>query len=78
MHHLVAAGAQLRPYSTEILDACLAASNEVYAELDASNPEFKALWDSVKAFRADHYTYQQVAEYNYDTYMMQKLNAGTL
>ncbi|TNC52778.1 twin-arginine translocation signal domain-containing protein [Rubellimicrobium rubrum] len=78
IRNLVAAGAQLRPYSAEILDACLQTSNEVYAELDASNPEFKKLWDSIKAFRDLHYTYQQVAEYNYDTYMMQKLNAGQL
>ncbi|TNC73384.1 TRAP transporter substrate-binding protein [Rubellimicrobium roseum] len=78
IRNLVAGGAQLRPYSTEILDACLQTSNEVYAELDGSNPDFKAMWDSIKAFRDLHYTYQQVAEYNYDTYMMQKLNAQQL
>jgi TRAP-type mannitol/chloroaromatic compound transport system substrate-binding protein len=76
--NLVAAGAQLRPYSPEILEAVFNASNEVYAELDASNPEFKALWDSIKAFRSEWYTWSQVAEYNYDTFMMLKQNAGAL
>ena len=76
--NLVAAGAQLRPFSPEILEACFNAANEVYAELDASNPEFKALWDSVKAFRGEWYTWSQVAEYNYDTFMMLKQNAGQL
>jgi TRAP-type mannitol/chloroaromatic compound transport system substrate-binding protein len=78
IRNLVAAGAQLRPYSPELLEAFFTTSNEVYAELDASNPEFKALWDSIKAFRNLHYTYQQVAEYNYDTFMMTKANAGQL
>ncbi len=75
---LVAAGAQLRPFSPEILEACFTAANEVYTELDASNPEFKALWDSIRAFRSEWYTWAQVAEYNYDTFMMLKQNAGAL
>jgi TRAP-type mannitol/chloroaromatic compound transport system substrate-binding protein len=76
--NLVAAGAQLRPFSPEILEACFNASNEVYAELDGTNPEFKVLWDSIKAFRSEWYTWAQVAEYNYDTFMMLKQNAGAL
>ncbi len=75
---LVAAGAQLRPFSPEIMDASFNATNEVYAELDASNPEFKRLWDSIKAFRSQYYAWSQVAEYNYDTFMMTKANAGQL
>jgi TRAP-type mannitol/chloroaromatic compound transport system substrate-binding protein len=36
------------------------------------------MWDSIKAFRANWYTWAQVAEYNYDTFMMTKANAGQL
>ncbi len=78
VRNLVAAGAQLRPLSPEILEALFNASNEVYAGLDSSNAEFKTLWDSIKAFRANWFTWLQVAEYNFDTYMMQKANAGQL
>jgi TRAP-type mannitol/chloroaromatic compound transport system substrate-binding protein len=78
IRNLVAAGAQLRPYTPELMEAFFTTSNEVYAELDASNPEWKALWDSIKAFRSLHYTWAQVAEYNYDTFMMTKANAGQL
>ncbi len=78
IRNLVAAGAQLRPFSPEILEAVFNESNAVYTELDASNAEFKTLWDSIKAFRSLHYTWQQVAEYNYDTFMMTKANAGQL
>ncbi|KQB14107.1 TRAP transporter substrate-binding protein [Rhodobacter capsulatus] len=67
---LVANGAQLRPFSQEILEACFNAAQEVYAEMTATNPGFKTLYDSMVAFRADHYLWTQVAEYNYDTFMM--------
>jgi TRAP-type mannitol/chloroaromatic compound transport system substrate-binding protein len=67
---LVANGAQLRPFSQDVLSACFDKSNEVYAEIEAKNPDFKKIWDSIKAFRKDHYLYQQIAEYNFDTFMM--------
>ena len=78
IRELVAAGAQLRPFSAELLEAFFNASNEIYAEVEATSPDFKMLWDSIKAFRDDWYTWQQVAEYNYDTFMMLKANAGQL
>ncbi len=75
---LVANGAQLRPFSPEILAACADAANSVYAELEASNPAFAKLWQSIKAFRSENYTWAQIAEYNYDTFMMMQQNAGKL
>ena len=75
---LVANGAQLRPFSQEILEACYNAANEVYAEMEATNPAFAKLWQSIKAFRADHYLWTQVAEYNYDTFMMIQQRNGKL
>lgn len=75
---LVAGGAQLRPFSPEVLEACFNAANEVYAEMEATNPGFAKLWGSIKAFRSENYTWAQVAEYNYDTFMMLQQNAGKL
>ena len=75
---LVAQGAQLRPFSQEILDASFKAANELYDELDKTNADFKKIWDSIKAFRSEAFTWGQVAEYNYDTFMMVKQNAGEL
>ncbi|MCV2448032.1 TRAP transporter substrate-binding protein [Paracoccus sp. DMF] len=75
---LVAEGAQLRPFSPEILEACFEAANAVYTELDGSNPGFKKIWDSIKAFRHDYYTWTQIAEYNYDTFMMRQRNADKI
>ena len=51
---LVADGAQLRPFSQEILAACFEAANETYAEIDAHRTRgFKKIWDSQTAFRKD-------------------------
>ncbi|WP_126977322.1 TRAP transporter substrate-binding protein [Frigidibacter oleivorans] len=75
---LVAQGTQLRPFSPEILEACFNAANEVYAEMEASNPAFAKIWQSIKAFRSENYTWAQIAEYNYDTFMMIQQNAGKL
>ncbi|SOB99860.1 TRAP transporter substrate-binding protein [Rhodobacter maris] len=75
---LVAKGAQLRPFSQEILEACFNAANEIYAELEATNPAFAKIWTSMKAFRAENYLWTQVAEYNYDTFMMIQQRNGKL
>ncbi len=78
LKRLVAAGAQLRPFSTEILDACMVAANEVYAEISAANPMFKKIKDSQDAYKRDAYTWAQLSEYNMDTFMMIQQNAGKL
>ncbi|WP_438747839.1 TRAP transporter substrate-binding protein [Pararhizobium sp. O133] len=75
---LVGAGAKLSPFSPEILSACFDKSNEVYAEMEASNPTFKKIWDSIKAFRGEYYLNAQIAEYNYDTFMMIQQRGGKL
>lgn len=75
---LVANGAQLRPFSQEILEACFNAAQDVYAEMTATNPGFKKIYDSMVAFRADHYIWTQVAEYNYDTFMMIQQRNGKI
>ena len=40
---LVAAGAQLRPFSLEIMDAAYTATNELFTEVAGKNPMFKKL-----------------------------------
>jgi TRAP-type mannitol/chloroaromatic compound transport system substrate-binding protein len=75
---LVANGAQLRPFSPEILTACFEAANETYAEIEAKNETFKKIWASITAFRRDYFLWEQVAEYSNDTFMMQLQRAGKL
>ena len=70
---LVAAGAQLRPFSTDILDASFKATNELFAEVSAKNARFKALYDSMIAFRNEQYQWHQVCEATYDNYMIRRI-----
>jgi TRAP-type mannitol/chloroaromatic compound transport system substrate-binding protein len=70
LRRLVAAGAQLRPFSQEILEACYKAANEVYADTSAKNPLFKKLLDSMTAYRTDSYTWLQVADMTFDAFQV--------
>ena len=78
LRQLVADGVQLRPFGSDILEACYKASQEMYAEITAANPAFKKIYDSQQAFKKDAYLWQQVAEYGFDTYMMIQQRQGTL
>jgi TRAP-type mannitol/chloroaromatic compound transport system substrate-binding protein len=69
---LVAAGAQLRPFSVEILDAAFKATNDFFAETAAKNASFKKLYDSMTAFRNEQYQWHQVCEATYDNYMISR------
>ncbi len=75
---LIAEGTQLRPFSPEILQACFETANTVYAEIEAKNPAFAKIWGSIKEMRGEHYLWTQVAEYNYDTFMMIQQRNGAL
>jgi TRAP-type mannitol/chloroaromatic compound transport system substrate-binding protein len=70
LKRLVAAGTQLKPFSPPVMDACLKASLELYAETGAANPDFKKVWEQMLAFRNDQYLWWQVAELTYDGFMV--------
>ncbi|MFY9622796.1 MAG: ABC transporter substrate-binding protein, partial [Rhodoplanes sp.] len=76
LRKLIAGGAQLRPFSNEIMDACLKATNELWAEISAKNEDFKRLITEVQAFRNDEYFWWQVAEYGFDTFMIRSRTRG--
>ena len=70
LKRLVANGTQLRPFPMPVLEACLKASQEVNAETSAINADYKKVWDSILSFRNDEYLWWQVAEYNYDSFLI--------
>ncbi len=76
LKRLVAAGTQLRPFSQEVMEACYKAALEVYAEQSAKNPKFKKMHDHYMAFRNEQYLWWQVAEYNYDNFMIRQRSKG--
>jgi TRAP-type mannitol/chloroaromatic compound transport system substrate-binding protein len=76
LRRLVGAGAQLRPFSQEILEASFKAANEVYDEISGKNADFKKMYDSLRAFRNEEYLWWQVAEYTFDNFMIRARARG--
>src|SRR5262245_41336456 len=70
MRRLLSGGAELRAFSQPIMEACLRASNEVNAETAAKNANFKKVLESMQAFRNEAYSWWQVAEASYDSFMI--------
>jgi TRAP-type mannitol/chloroaromatic compound transport system substrate-binding protein len=69
LRRLVGQGVQLRPFSREILNACYAAANAVYAEEAEKNAKFKKIYEPWKKFRDDQVLWFRVAEQNFDNFM---------
>jgi TRAP-type mannitol/chloroaromatic compound transport system substrate-binding protein len=70
IRRLAQAGAQLRPFSPEIIDAAFKASSDLYAEISAKNENFKKLHDSYMAFRSEEYLWWQISDYAFDSIMI--------
>jgi TRAP-type mannitol/chloroaromatic compound transport system substrate-binding protein len=76
LKRLVANGAQLRPFSQASMEAAYKASNEVNAEVSASNVDYKKIWESQQAFRNDENLWWQVAEFTYESFMIRNRPKG--
>ncbi|MGZ3409678.1 MAG: TRAP transporter substrate-binding protein, partial [Xanthobacteraceae bacterium] len=50
LKRLVAGGTQLRPFSNDVLEACLKATNELWGEISAKNADFKKSIDAMQAY----------------------------
>ena len=46
LKRLVAAGTQLRPFPQDVMEACLKAANELYAEISARTPTSRRCIDA--------------------------------
>ena len=78
LKNLLASGAQLRPFSEEILSAAFDASRAVYDELSGQNEWFKKQYEAIKPYLNDWYQYSQTAEFTYDYFMMLQQRNGKL
>ncbi|EKS28627.1 TRAP transporter substrate-binding protein [Afipia felis] len=76
LKRLVAGGTQLRPFSNEVLEASLKATNTLWAEISAKNPDFKKSIDAMQAYRNDQYLWWQVAEYTFDSFQIRSRTRG--
>ncbi len=78
LKRLVGAGAVLKPFPPEVMDACWKAANDLYKEIGEKNANFKKIYDSYVAFRADSVLWTSVADNTMDQYMIRYRNANQL
>lgn len=69
---LISEGTNLRAFPQTVLEACFKAANETYAEIGAKNAKFKAMHDNYMAFRQNQLLWWQVAEFNFDNFMIRQ------
>jgi TRAP-type mannitol/chloroaromatic compound transport system substrate-binding protein len=68
LRRLVAAGAQLRYWPREILQASWREAHGLYEEMSAKNERFKKIWTAYRAYRDEEYQWFRVAESSFDNF----------
>jgi TRAP-type mannitol/chloroaromatic compound transport system substrate-binding protein len=74
MRRLLASGVQLRAFPKPVMDASYKAVQQVYAELNGKNAEFKKLYDSYFGFQREQIAWHGVAESRFDQFMQSVRN----
>jgi len=69
LRRLVAGGAQLRRFPTQVLNKCNTAATELYAELSEKSPAFKKIFTPWSKFRDEQVMWSQFCEMPFDNYM---------
>lgn len=68
LRRLVAAGAQLRFWPREILQASWREAHGLYEEMSGRNERFKKIWTAYRAYRDEQYQWFRVAESSFDSF----------
>ncbi len=70
LKRLLAGGTKLHAFSPQIMEASFKAAMELYAEISATNANFKKAYKSLMDFANDGYQWFQVAELGFDSFMV--------
>ena len=62
LKRIVASGIQFKPFPKSVVDAGFKAVQEVYAEHSAKSPEFKRIFEDMRAFQRDQVLWNRVSE----------------
>jgi TRAP-type mannitol/chloroaromatic compound transport system substrate-binding protein len=68
LRRLVAAGAQLRFWPREILQAAWREAHGLYEEMAGRNERFRRIWTAYRTYRDEQYQWFRVAENSYDNF----------
>jgi TRAP-type mannitol/chloroaromatic compound transport system substrate-binding protein len=74
LKQLVGAGARLRPFPVDVMNAAFKESMTLYAELSVSNPKWRRVYSDYARFRGDQNLWFRFTESTFDRFMQsQKL-----
>lgn len=68
LRRLIAAGAQLRFWPREILQAAWREAHGLYEEIGGRNERFKRIWTAYRAYRDEEYQWFRVSENSFDNF----------
>ena len=66
-------GVKLHAFPAAVIDAAYDASIKLYAEISATNPTFKKIYESQRAYQKEASPWNQVSEFAYDTAINRQL-----
>ena len=69
LKRLVAGGTKVESFPRSVMDAAFRASQELYSELNDTNPRWKKIFDDYSAYRRDANLWFRFTEARFDSYM---------
>ena len=78
LRELMATGTKLMPFPQPVMEACFAATNQLYDEISAKNPKFKKMYNSWRPFRNEEILWFRVCENTFDNFMARMSAANKL
>ena len=72
LKQMVGSGTLLRPFSNEIMTAAFKSAQQVYADLNKSNPEWAKVYQDYSKFLADENAWFRFSEGLFDRFMQQQ------
>jgi TRAP-type mannitol/chloroaromatic compound transport system substrate-binding protein len=76
LKRLVSAGAKLRDFPEDVMEAAWRAAIDTYRDEGERDPKFKRVHDAYMSFRNDEYLWWQVGEYPYDNFIIRQRAKG--
>ncbi|HXF63183.1 MAG TPA: TRAP transporter substrate-binding protein [Caldilineaceae bacterium] len=75
LQRLVEAGAQLRPYSEEIMAAAQGEAERIFEEFAASDTDFKSIYEQWRTFRDQVYAWNRINEASFTTFSYSQMGS---
>ena len=72
LKQLVGSGTQLKPFSQDVMNAAFKSAQQIYSELNNSNPEWKKVYGDWAKFLADQNAWFRFTEGTFDRFMQQQ------